>query len=160
MSRPTFVPETIFRRSLRLKQTDRTCWTSIQTHSATNLIRPDVELSMNFSRSVVRLMKSSTFCPGLAFQFSCNPKLWFDIKMRKTLVFWKVSSWRAPYSSMCAPFCLPLNRGRGKKVLLKSRHVKLCRLCIFIQKSKQLIVYLALCLFVLVIFAILSLKKS
>ena len=52
------------------------------------------------------------------------------------------------------------NRGRGKKVLLKSCHVKLCRLCIFIQKSKQLIVYLALCLFVLVIFAILSLKNG
>ena len=32
MSRPTFVPETIFRRSIRLKRTDRTCWT-IQTHS-------------------------------------------------------------------------------------------------------------------------------
>ena len=30
--RSTFVLETIFRRSLHLKQTDRTCWT-IQNHS-------------------------------------------------------------------------------------------------------------------------------
>ena len=32
MWRSTFVWETILRRSIRLKQTDRTCWT-IQTHS-------------------------------------------------------------------------------------------------------------------------------
>ena len=32
MWRSTFVPETIFRRTIHLKQTDRTCWT-IQTHS-------------------------------------------------------------------------------------------------------------------------------
>ena len=32
MWRSTFVPETIFRRCIRLKQTERTCWT-IQTHS-------------------------------------------------------------------------------------------------------------------------------
>ena len=32
MWRSTFVPETIFGRPIRLKQTDRTCWT-IQTHS-------------------------------------------------------------------------------------------------------------------------------
>jgi len=32
MWRTTFVPETIFRRSIRLEQTDKTCWT-IQTHS-------------------------------------------------------------------------------------------------------------------------------
>ena len=64
MWRSTFVREMIFTRSIRLKQTDRTCW-MIQTHSE--------ELnwagSRNFhelnSPSLVRLTKSSTFGPGL-----------------------------------------------------------------------------------------------
>ena len=43
----TFVTETIFKRSIRLKQTDRTCWT-IQTHSE----ELNVELFMNITHYV------------------------------------------------------------------------------------------------------------
>ena len=55
-----FVPQTIFRRSIRLKQTDRTCWT-IQTHSdKPNWARRRTFHECN-SPNLVRLMKSSTF---------------------------------------------------------------------------------------------------
>ena len=57
----TFVPETMFRRPIRLKQTDRTSWT-IQTHSNWARRRTFHELN---SLSLVRLIKSSTFDLGL-----------------------------------------------------------------------------------------------
>ena len=57
-------PETIFRRSVRLKQTDRTCW-MIQTHlDEPNWARRQIFYELN-SLSLVRLMKSSTFRLGL-----------------------------------------------------------------------------------------------
>ena len=59
MWRSTFVPETIFRRSLRLKQTDRTCWT-IQTHS------DELMITWARSRTSVRLTKISSFGLGLS----------------------------------------------------------------------------------------------
>ena len=66
MWRSTFIPATIFRRSIRLKQTDRTCCT-IQTHSdELNWARTFHELNYN-SRSLIRLMKSSTFCLGRTY---------------------------------------------------------------------------------------------
>ena len=44
MRRSTFVLQTIFRHSIRLKQTDSACWTIklIQTNCLTN-VEPDVE---------------------------------------------------------------------------------------------------------------------
>ena len=60
-----FVPETIFRRSIHPKQTDRTCWT-IQTHSdKLNWARRQTFHELN-SLNVVPLMKSSTFGLSLA----------------------------------------------------------------------------------------------
>ena len=47
MQRSTFDPKAIFRRSIRLKQSRRTCWT-IETHSD-NLTEPDFELFMNLT---------------------------------------------------------------------------------------------------------------
>ena len=64
MWRSTFVPETIFRRSIRLKKTDRTCRT-IQTHSdELNWPRRRNFRELN-SLSLARLTKSSTFGVGL-----------------------------------------------------------------------------------------------
>ena len=64
MWRSTFVPETIFRRSIRLKKTDRTCRT-IQTHSdELNRARRRNFRELN-SLSLARLTKSSTFGVGL-----------------------------------------------------------------------------------------------
>ena len=75
MWKSTFVPETIFRRSIRLEQTDRTCWT-IQTHSdELNWARRRTFHEVN-SISLVRLMKMSTFGLGLT--------VWF--------ILWKVRS--------------------------------------------------------------------
>ena len=60
----TFVPETIFRRSLRLKQTDRRFWT-IQTHSdELNWARSRTFHELNWL-SLVLLMKSSSFGLGV-----------------------------------------------------------------------------------------------
>ena len=57
-------PETIFKRSIRLKQTNRTCWT-IQTHSdELNWARRRTFHELN-TLSLIRLMKSSTFGLGL-----------------------------------------------------------------------------------------------
>ena len=68
MWKSTFVPETIFRRSIRLEQTDRTCWT-IQTHSdELNWARRRTFHEVN-SISLVRLMKISTFGLGLSVSF-------------------------------------------------------------------------------------------
>ena len=68
MWKSTFVPETIFRRSIRLEQTDRTCWT-IQTHSdELNWARRRTFHEVN-SISLVRLMKISTFGLGLSVWF-------------------------------------------------------------------------------------------
>ena len=64
MWRSTFVPETIFRRSIRLKKTGGTCWT-IQTHSdQLNWARCRNLRELN-SLSLARVIKSSTFCLGL-----------------------------------------------------------------------------------------------
>ena len=64
MWRSTFVPETIFRRSLRLKQTDRRFWT-IQTHSdELNWARSRTFHELNWL-SLVLLMKSSSFGLGV-----------------------------------------------------------------------------------------------
>ena len=58
--RSTDLPETIFTRSMRLKQTDRTCWT-IQIHSdKLNWARRPTFHELD-SLSLIRLMKSSTF---------------------------------------------------------------------------------------------------
>ena len=64
MWRSTFVPGMIFRRSIRLKQTDRTCWT-IQTHSDELNWASSRTFHELHSQSLVRLMKSSTFGLGL-----------------------------------------------------------------------------------------------
>ena len=63
----TFVPETIFRRSFSLNQTDRKCWT-IGSHSDE---RTRLSKTSNFSwtynsLSLVGLMKSLTFGLGLS----------------------------------------------------------------------------------------------
>ena len=64
MWKSTFVPATIFRRSIRLKQTDRTYWT-IQTHSdELNRDRRRNFHELN-SLSLIRLIKGSTFGIGL-----------------------------------------------------------------------------------------------
>ena len=64
MWRSKFVPETIFRRCIRLKRMPRTCWT-IQTHSyGLNWARRPTFQELN-SLSLVRLLKSSTLGPGL-----------------------------------------------------------------------------------------------
>ena len=52
-----------FRRSIRLKQMDRTCWT-IQTHSDELKLARRWTLPELNSLSLVRLMKSSTFDLG------------------------------------------------------------------------------------------------
>ena len=68
MWKSTFVPETIFRRFIRLEQTDRTCW-KIQTHSdELNWARRRTFHEVN-SISLVRLMKISTFGLGLSVWF-------------------------------------------------------------------------------------------
>ena len=62
MWRSTFVPETIFRRSIRLKQTDTTCWT-IQTYSdELNWTRRGTFHELN-SPNRVRLMKKFDVWP-------------------------------------------------------------------------------------------------
>ena len=62
--RSTSVPETTFTPSIRLKQMDTTCWT-IQIHSdKLNWARRPTFHELN-SLSLFRLMKSSTFGPGL-----------------------------------------------------------------------------------------------
>ena len=42
-------PETLFRRSVRLKQMDRTCWTISKTHSYKLNLARRVELFMNLT---------------------------------------------------------------------------------------------------------------
>ena len=64
MWRSTFIPETIFRRFIRLKQTETTCWT-IPTHSyELNWAKRRTFHDLN-SLSLVRLMKRLTFGQGL-----------------------------------------------------------------------------------------------
>ena len=81
MWRSTFVPETIFRRSIRPKQTDRTGWT-IWTHSDELNWAGRRTFHQHNSLSLVRLMKSSTFGLGLSPSRSCNYPL-----QRLTIVF-------------------------------------------------------------------------
>ena len=65
MWRSTFLTETIFRLSIRSRQTDRGCWT-IHTHSdERDWARRRTFHDLN-SISLVRLMKSSTFGLGLS----------------------------------------------------------------------------------------------
>ena len=64
MWRSTFVPETISRRSIRLEQTDRTCWKTQLLQ--TNLTGPGrLFFHESNSLSLVRLIKSSAFGIGL-----------------------------------------------------------------------------------------------
>ena len=69
MWRSSFVPEMIFTRSIRLKQTDGTCWArwTIQTHlDELNWDRRRTFYELNsLTVSLVHLMKSSTFALGL-----------------------------------------------------------------------------------------------
>ena len=66
MWKSTFVPETIFRRSIRLRQTGTTCW-KIQTYSdELNWARRRIFHELK-SQTLVRLMKSSTFGQGLRY---------------------------------------------------------------------------------------------
>ena len=64
MYRSTFVPETIFRRSIRLEQTGTTYW-KIQTYSdERNWARRRIFHELK-SQPLVRLMKSSTLAKAL-----------------------------------------------------------------------------------------------
>ena len=69
MWRSTFFPATIFRGSIRLNQTDRTCCTIQTLSNELNWPRTFHELNYN-SRSLIRLMKSSTFCLGRTYYIS------------------------------------------------------------------------------------------
>ena len=85
MWKSTFVQETIFRRSIHLEQTDRTCWT-IQTHSdELNWARRRTFHEVN-SISLVRLMKISTFGLGLSVWFI----LWKVRRLFSLGITWKI----------------------------------------------------------------------
>ena len=81
MFKSTFAPETIFRRSIRLKWRDRTCWT-IQTHSdKLTWVRRKTFLELN-SLSLVRFLKSSMF--GLALRATTMTTAKLKLKPFKT----------------------------------------------------------------------------
>ena len=86
MWRSTFVPETIFRRSIRLKQTNRTCWT-IQTHlDELNWARRRTFLEVN-SIILVHLKKSSTFGLGLGVWFILRKvRSWFSLGLTGNII--------------------------------------------------------------------------
>ena len=88
MWRSTFVSETIFRRSIRLKQTDRACWT-IQTHSD-ELNWPSRRTCQELnSLSFVCLMKSSTFGPGLSDLERKSATIFMVVEGRFFLTKWR-----------------------------------------------------------------------
>ena len=121
MGRSTFVPKTIFRRSIRLKQMDSTFWT-IQTHSdELNWARRRTFHELN-SLSLVRLLKSSKF--GLGLTLHCIAwQFYIKLYLKESLtsfIIWKGKKSAVSLLHLYPPFC------SFRSALLLERKLYIC----------------------------------
>ena len=111
MWRSTFVPETIFKRSIRLKQTDRTRWT-IQTHSdELSWARRHERNSLSLTRwAYLARSVSTTLSRKKRFRFSLKINYFSSKTIRIGYDSWILTSFSWPISSH---FDFPLGQYRA-----------------------------------------------